>query len=85
MRGVGYASFIITEQSKFSGLGRSFSLALCVSVLLNTINTPVSIQHGRKICYAWPMRSDYEETLNLMKHRIRTLRLTQINICFKKN
>ena len=49
-------------------LGRSFSVTrngLCVSVLLNTLDTTVSIQRGKKLGYALPMRTDYEETQNL--------------------
>ena len=52
-------------------LGRSFSVTqngLCVSVLLNTLDTTVSIQRGKKFGYALPMRTDYEETQNLKKH-----------------
>ena len=52
-------------------LGRSFSVTrngLCVSVLLNTLDTTVSIQRGKKLGYALPMRTDYEETQNLRKH-----------------
>ena len=40
-------------------LGRSFSLTrngLCVSVLLNTLDTTVSIQRGKKLGYALPAR-----------------------------
>ena len=51
-------------------LGRSFSVTrngLCVSVLLNTLDTTVSIQRGKKLGYALPMRTDYEETQNLKK------------------
>ena len=49
-------------------LGRSFSVArngLCVSVLLNTLDPTVSIQRGKKLGYALPMRTDFEETENL--------------------
>ena len=52
-------------------LSRSFSVTrngLCFSVLLNTLDTTVSIQHGKKLGYALPMRTDYEETQNLKKH-----------------
>ena len=55
-------------------LGRSFSLTrngLCVSVLLNTLDTTVSIQRGKKLGYALPMRTDYEETQNLKKHSVK--------------
>ena len=40
-------------------LGRSFSVTqnrLCASVLLNTLDTTLSTQRGKKLGYAWPMR-----------------------------
>ena len=49
-------------------LGRSFSVTrneLCANVLLNTLVTRVSIQCGKKLGYALPMRTDSEETINL--------------------
>ena len=55
-------------------LGRSFSITrngLCVSVLLNTLDTTVSIQRGKKLSYALPMRTDYEETQNLKKYSVK--------------
>ena len=55
-------------------LGRSFSVTrngLCVSVLLNTLDTTVSIQRGKKLGYALSMRTDYEETQNLKKHNVK--------------
>ena len=55
-------------------LGRSFSVTrngLCVSVLLNTLDTTVSFQRGKKLGYALPMRTDYEETQNLKKYRVK--------------
>ena len=55
-------------------LGPSFSVTrngLCVSVLLNTLDTTVSIQRGKKFGYALPMRTDYEETQNLKKHSVK--------------
>ena len=55
-------------------LGRSFSVTrngLCVSVLLNTLDSTVSIQRGKKIGYALPMRTDCEETKNLKKHSVK--------------
>ena len=55
-------------------LGRSFSVTrngLCVSVLLNTLDTTVSIQRGKKLGYALPMRTHYEETQNLKKHSVK--------------
>ena len=55
-------------------LGRSFSVmrnGLCVSVLLNTLDTTVSIQRGTKLGYALPTRTDYEETQNLKKFSVK--------------
>ena len=55
-------------------LGRSFSVmqnGLCVSVLLNTLDTKVSIQCEKKLGYAMPMRTDYEETQNLKKYTVK--------------
>ena len=56
-------------------LGRSFSVTrngLCVSVLLNTLDTTVSIQcGGKKLGYALPMRIDYEETQNLKRYSVK--------------
>ena len=54
--------------------GRSFSVTrngVCVSVLLSTLDTTVSIQRGKKFGYALPMRTDYEETQNLKKHSVK--------------
>ena len=53
-------------------LGRSFPVTrngLCFSVLLNTLDITVSIQRGKKLGYALPMRTDYEETQKLKKHK----------------
>ena len=55
-------------------LGRSFSVTrngLCACVLLNTLDTTVSIQRGKKFSYALPMRTDYEETLNLKRNNVK--------------
>ena len=55
-------------------LGRSFSVTrngLCVSVLLSTMDTTVSIQRGKKLGYALPMRTDYEETQNLKRYSVK--------------
>ena len=54
--------------------GRSFSVTrngLCVSVLLNTLDTTVSIQRGKKLGYALPTRIDYEETQNLKRYSVK--------------
>ena len=51
------------QNSKSSAiLGRSFSLTqsgLCVSVLLNTEATTVTIQRGKKLGYALPLNTDF--------------------------
>ena len=55
-------------------LGRSFSVTrngLCVSVLLNILDTTVSMQRGKKLGYALPMRTDYEETQNLKRYSVK--------------
>ena len=55
-------------------LGRRFSVTrngLCVSVLLNTLDTTVSIQRGKKLGYALPMRTEYEETQNLKRYSVK--------------
>ena len=55
-------------------VGRSFSVTrngLCVRVLLNTLDTTVSIQRGKKLGFALPIRSDYEETQNLKNHSVK--------------
>ena len=46
-------------------LGRPFSItksSLCVSVLLNTLDTPITIQRRRKLRYALPVQIRYEMT-----------------------
>ena len=51
-------------------LGRSFSLTqsgLCVSVLLNTETTTVTIQRGKKLGYALPLNTDFQSTEKLRK------------------
>ena len=55
-------------------LGRSFSVTrngLRVIRLLNTLDTTVSIQRGKKLGYTLPMRTDYEETQNLKKFTVK--------------
>ena len=51
-------------------LGRSFSLTqsgLCVSVVLNTEATTVTIQRGKKPGYALPLNTDFQSVENLKK------------------
>ena len=46
-------------------LGRSFSItksSLCVIVLLNTLDKQITIQRGRKLGYALPVKTRYEMT-----------------------
>ena len=42
-----------------------------VSVLLNTLDTRISIQRGRKIGYGLPVRTDFNEAPNLKKHQVK--------------
>ena len=57
--------------SKSSAIvGRSFSLTqsgLCVSVLLNTETTTVTIQRGKRLGYALPLNTDFQSVENLKK------------------
>ena len=51
-------------------LGRSFSLTqrgLCVSVLLNTEATTVTIQRGKKLGNSLPLNTDFQSVENLKK------------------
>ena len=55
-------------------LGRIFLVTrngLCVSVSLNTLDTTVSTQRGKKLGYALPMRTDYDETQNLKRYSVK--------------
>ena len=55
-------------------LGRSCSVnrnGLCVSVLLNKLDITLSIQRGKKLGYALPMSTDYEETQNLTRYKVK--------------
>ena len=40
-------------------------------MLLNTLDTMVSIQRGKKLGYALPMRTDYEKTQNLKRYSVK--------------
>ena len=54
-------------------LGRSFSITrsgLCVSVLLNTLDKPITIQRGRKLGYALPVKTLYEMTENVKENEV---------------
>ena len=54
-------------------LGRSFSITksgLCVSVLLNTLDIPITIQRGKKLGYALPVKTRYEMTENVKENEV---------------
>ena len=54
-------------------LRRSFSITksgLCVSVLLNTLDIPITIQRGRKLGYALPVKTRYEMTENPKQNEV---------------
>ena len=54
-------------------LGRSFSITksgLCVSVLLNTLDIPITIQRERKLGYARPVKTRYEMTENVKENEV---------------
>ena len=40
-------------------------------MLLNTLDTTVSIQRGKKLGYVLPMRTDYEETQKLKRYSVK--------------
>ena len=55
-------------------LGRSFSVTrngLCASVLLNTLDTTVTIRRAKKLGYALPIKTDYKETQNLKRYNVK--------------
>ena len=71
-------------------LGRFFSITksgLCISVLLNTLDIPITIQKGRKLGYALPVKIRYEmtenakenEVLDCPKHRDKNCILRRLN------
>ena len=54
-------------------LRRSFSITksgLCVSVLLNTLDIPITIQRERKLGYALPVKTRYEMTENVKENEV---------------
>ena len=54
-------------------LGISFSITksgLCVSVLMNTFDIPITIQRGRKLGYALPVKTRYEMTENVKENEV---------------
>ena len=68
-------------------LGRSFSLTqsgLCVSVLLNTEATTVTIQRGKKLGYALPLNTDFQSVVNLKKFDVTKCPLHADQECIMK-
>ena len=66
-----------------SNLGRSYSITksgLCVSVLLNTLDITITIQRGRKLVYALPVKTRYEMTENAKKIKFLIARIIGIRI-----
>ena len=51
-------------------LGRSFSITKSVSVLLNTLDILITIQRGRKLGYAIPVKTRYEMTENVTDNEV---------------
>ena len=54
-------------------LGRSLSITksgLSVSVLLNTLDIPITIQRGRKLGYALPVKTRFEMTENVKENKV---------------
>ena len=54
-------------------LGRSFSLTqsgLCLSVLLNTEATTLTIKRGKKLGYALPLSTEYQSVENFKKYEV---------------
>ena len=67
--------FIVPNPNSQSAavLGRSFSITksgLCVSVLLNTLDIPITIQRGRKLGYVLPVKTRYEMTENVKENEV---------------
>ena len=58
-------------------LGRSLSLTqsgLCVSVFLNTQATTVAIQRGKKLGYALPLNTDYQDCLQKRLNELKSFK-----------
>ena len=62
---------VLNPNSQSSGiLGRSFLITkggLCVSVLLKTLDLPITTQRGSKLGYVLPVKARYEMTENVKK------------------
>ena len=65
-------------------LGRSFSITkggLCVSVLSNTLDIPITIHRGRKLGYALPVKTRYEMTENVKENEVLDCPILRDKIC----
>ena len=65
-------------------LGRSFSITksgLCVSVSLNTLDIPITIQQGRELGYALPVKTRYELTENVKENEVLDCPMHRDKIC----
>ena len=65
-------------------LGRSFSITksgLYVSVLLNTLDIPITIQRRRKLRYALPVKTRYEMTENVKVNEVLDCPNHRVKIC----
>ena len=65
-------------------LGRSFSITksgLCVSVLLNTLDIPITIQKGRKLGYALPVETGCETTESVKENEVRDCPKHRDKVC----
>ena len=61
------------NSQKAAVLGRSFSITksgICVSVLLNTLDIPITIQRGRKLGCALPVETRYEINENVKENEV---------------
>ena len=68
-------------------LGRSFSLTqsgLCVSVLLNTEATTVTIQRGKKLGHALPLNTDFQSVEHLKKFDVTECSMHANQVCIRK-
>ena len=68
-------------------LGRSLSIiksGLCVSVLSNTLDIPITIQRGRTLVYALPVKTRYEMTENVKENEVLDCPNHRYKICILK-
>ena len=68
-------------------LGRSFSLTqngFCVSALLNTQKTAVTIQRGQKLGYDLLLNTEYQRSVNLKRFKVTECPLHANQGCFLK-